>query len=100
MATLREWNGSYRVILNYRGKQPALTLGRVAESEANAALVDDLLLRLKQGLIEMPPGIDVVTILRHDGGTSPRPIRLPYPAAGADNRRASRSRLRYAREWA
>ena len=67
MAALQERNGSYRVIFNYRGKQRAFTLGRVAEAEARAAQVDYLLMRLKQGLIEIPPGGDVVGFFKHDG---------------------------------
>ena len=68
MATVQERNGSYRVIFNYRGKQRAFTLGRVAEAEAKAkaAQVDYLLMRLKQGLIEPPDG-DIVTFFIHDG---------------------------------
>ncbi len=45
------------------------TLGHVAESEAKAkaAQVDYRLMRLRQGLIEMPPISDVVAFFRHDG---------------------------------
>jgi integrase len=81
MAALQERNGSYRVIFNYRGKQRAFTLGRVAEAEAEAkaAQVDYLLMRLKQGLIEMPPGCDVVAFFKHDG--APPAVPAPGPSA-------------------
>ncbi len=32
MAAFQERNGSYRVFFNYRGKQRAFTIGRVAEA--------------------------------------------------------------------
>jgi integrase len=79
MAALQERNGSYRVIFNYRGKQRAFTLGRVAEAEARAkaAQVDYLLMRLKQGLIEIPPGGDVVAFFKHDGAPPAVPAQGP-----------------------
>lgn len=69
MAALQERNGSYRVLFNYQGKQRAFTLGKVsdAEAEAKAAQVDYLLMRLRQGLIAMPPGCDVVAFFKYDG---------------------------------
>lgn len=71
ITSLQERICSDRVIFNYRGKQRMFTLGQVAESEAKAkakaAQVDYRLMRLKQGLIEMPPISDVVAFFRHDG---------------------------------
>ena len=69
MATLQERNGSYRVIFNYQGKQRAFTLGKVAEVEAKSktSQVDYLLMRLKQGLIEIPAGADIIEYFKHDG---------------------------------
>jgi hypothetical protein len=97
MAALQERNGSYRIIFNYRGKQRAFTLGRVAEAEAKAkaAQVDYLLMRLRQGLIEMPPGIDVVAFFRHDGALC---HAVPCLAGGADPRRPPRPLPRDARQ--
>lgn len=71
MAALQERNGSYRILFNYRGRQRAFTIGRVVEAEAWAkvALVDYLLMRLKQGLVEVPPGRDIVEFLKHDGAS-------------------------------
>src|SRR4051812_8508437 len=85
MAALQERNGSYRVIFNYRGQQRAFTLGRVAEAEAKAkaAQVDYLLMRLKQGLIEMPPGCDAVAFFRHDGAPPSAPAPMPSAPASA-----------------
>ena len=69
MAGLEERGGSYRVHFRHHGKQRTLTIGKVSkeEAEAKAAQVDYLLMRLKQRLIEMPPGIDVVEFVEHDG---------------------------------
>jgi integrase len=69
MAALQNRNGSYRVLFEYRRKQHAFTIGRVSEAEARAkaAQVDYLLLRLKQRLIELPPGLGIVEFLRADG---------------------------------
>lgn len=74
MAGLQERKGSYRVQFNYRGKQLGFTIGRVSEAEARAkaAQVDYLLMRLKQGLIEIPPGTDAVEFFRHDGAPPSR----------------------------
>lgn len=69
MAGLQNRNGSYRIIFRHHGKQHAFTLGEVEQTEAanKAAQVDYLLMRLRQGLINLPDGCDIVTFLRHDG---------------------------------
>jgi integrase len=81
MAAIQERKGSYRVQFNYRGKQFGFTIGRVSEAEARAkaAQIDYLLMRLKQGLIEMPAGADVVDFFRYDG--APSAGVLPSPAS-------------------
>jgi integrase len=68
MATLQERNGSYRVLFLHRGKRHTFTLGRVSrqEAEAKTAQVEYLLMRLKQGLLAVPDGIDVATFVLHD----------------------------------
>ena len=69
MAGLQHRNGSYRVIFRYHGKQHAFTLGEVSqdEAEAKSAHVDYLLLRLKQRLATIPPGVDIVDYVQFDG---------------------------------
>jgi integrase len=69
MAALQERNGSYRILFYHHGKQHAFTIGDVGEDEAvaKARQVDYLLMRLKQRLIVLPDGIDIVTFLQHDG---------------------------------
>ena len=80
MAGLQERSGSYRINFRYHGKHHFVTIGKVSEEEARAksAQVDYLLLRLKQRLIELPPGVDIVEFIQHDG-------RTPVPAAGNAN---------------
>jgi len=77
MAGLQERSGSYRINFRYHGKHHFVTVGKVSEQEARAksAQVDYLLLRLKQRLIELPPGVGIVEFVRHDG-------RTPVPTTG------------------
>lgn len=60
---------SYRILFRFHGKQHSFSIGKVSESEADAksAQVDYLLLRLKQGLIEIPPGMGIVDFVQFDG---------------------------------
>jgi hypothetical protein len=69
MASLQERGGSYRFIFRFRGKQHFVTIGKVSreEAQAKAAQVEYLLLRLKQRLIELPPGMAIVPFLQGDG---------------------------------
>jgi integrase len=69
MAALQERNGSYRVMFRHHGKQHTFTLGRVSEAEAKAKAdqVDYLLMRLSQGLLVLPAGVDIVSFVRYDG---------------------------------
>ena len=52
------------------------TLGRVTrlEAESKARQVEYLLMRLRQKLITLPAGTDVVTFVEHDGPPR-RPVR-------------------------
>jgi integrase len=72
MASLQERNGSYRVLFCYHGKLHAFTIGKVkkVEAENKARQVDYLLMRLKQRLIVLPEGIDIVTFVADDGKLS------------------------------
>lgn len=78
MAALQYRHGSYRVLFRFTGKQHSFTLGNVEESEAaaKAKQVDYLLMRLKQRLINLPAGVDIVTFVEHDG-------RPPNSTSGA-----------------
>ena len=85
MAALQDRNGRFRVLFNFQGKQQSLSLGAVlpGEAEAKCRQVEYLLMRLKQGLLELLPGCDIVTFLRCDGkstaseGSSPKARRHP-----------------------
>ena len=69
MAWLQERSESYRVVFRFQGKQRAFTLGKVskAEAEAKLAQVDYLLMRLRQRLLTLPPGVDIETFIQFDG---------------------------------
>ena len=69
MAALQNRNGSYRVFFEYQRKPRVFTIGRVtkAEAKSKADQVDYLLIRLGQGLIELPPGVGIVEFVRQDG---------------------------------
>jgi integrase len=75
----KKGNGWYGQFV-YHGKRHTFTIGRVTEAKAKAKAdqVDYLLMRLGQGLIALPPGADIVTIVRHDG---------TIPASGGESAR-------------
>jgi hypothetical protein len=85
MASTQKRNDSYRIIFRYHGKQHFVPLGRVSEQEAEAksAQVEYLLMRLKQGLIVLPAGVDIADFVQSDG----------KPAASATLTSASRKAL-------
>ena len=74
MASLQHRAGSYRILFRHGGRQHAFTLGAVSseEAEGKAAQVDYFLMRLKQGLVTLPPGTDIAEYLRLDGKVIPR----------------------------
>jgi hypothetical protein len=69
MASLQKRNDVWNCIFRYQGKRHWYNIGDVEESEAQSvsAKVDYLLLRIKQHLIEVPAGCDIVTFIEHDG---------------------------------
>lgn len=69
MATLQCRNGSWRALFWHNGQRHSLWVGEVAEYEATAvaAKVDYWLMRLKQKLVDLPAGCDIVTFIKHDG---------------------------------
>src|SRR5262245_53531470 len=79
MATLQLRNDSYRILFCYRGRRHSFTIGRVdrREAELAAAGVERVLLRLEQGLLELPPNDDIVAFVRRDG--RPRVEERPAP---------------------
>ncbi len=77
MAWLQCRNGSWRVLFRYKKDQHTMWLGEIEEHEARAtaAKVDYWLMRLKQNLVHLPAGCDVVTFVQHDG----KPPEHPSP---------------------
>jgi len=61
-------SGRFRIHFRCHGKQQELALGKVSAEEAasKATQVDYLLMRLKQRLIELPPGVEIVEFVRLD----------------------------------
>jgi hypothetical protein len=72
MASLQKKGDSYYCQFCYHGRRHTFTVGAVEELEAEnkARQVDYLLMRLKQRLLILPEGTDIVTFVQHDG-TSP-----------------------------
>jgi ribosomal protein S4E len=62
MASIQNRNDSYRVIFKHHGQQHFVPLGKVSEHEAEArsVQVECLLIRIKQGLIELLAGVGIV----------------------------------------
>jgi integrase len=79
MASLQERNGSYRVLFCHHGKLHTFTIGKVEKDEAEnkARQVNYLLMRLKQRLIVLPDGTDIVTFVEHDGNPPKAGPTLP-----------------------
>ncbi|HUY88464.1 MAG TPA: tyrosine-type recombinase/integrase [Pirellulales bacterium] len=79
MAGLQFRHGSYRVLFRHHGKQHAFTRGEVSqdEAESKARQVDYLLMRLKQRLAVLPPGMDIVEFVQFDGKPAPTDEPLP-----------------------
>jgi hypothetical protein len=86
MAAVQKRNGSFRVLFRYLGKQYTFTLGSVtrAEADTKAGQVDYLLLRIKQGFVQLPAGISITEFIEKDGQikspenavAAPEPITL------------------------
>ena len=60
----------------YLGKRHCFSLGKVPRDEAEAKInqADYLLMRLKQGLLQIPPGMDIIAFLEFDGKPPVQPV--------------------------
>lgn len=69
MASLQLKGESWYCQFLYHGKRHTFTIGKVSknEAEAKANQADYLLMRLKQNLLHLPPGMDIVTFVEFDG---------------------------------
>lgn len=75
MAALQFRSGSYRLLFQYLGKQYSCTLGDIAEAEAFQwkARSEQLLMRIKQGLLTVPRGVSITDFILFDGKPSVDP---------------------------
>jgi hypothetical protein len=69
MASIMRQGDRFYCQFVYNGKRHCFALGKVAESEAELKVsqANYLLLRLHQGLLQIPSGMDIVTFLQFDG---------------------------------
>ena len=69
MASIQKKGDGWYCQFCYRGQRPTFALGKVSEDEARAksSQVDYMLMRLKQRLIDLPPGVEIVDFVRYDG---------------------------------
>ena len=89
MASLQKKGDSWYCQFMHRGQRHTFTIGKVDENEAKntAAKADYLLMRLKQHLLELPPGMDIVTFIEFDG-------RVPQKQSEGSNQEISFSGFR------
>src|SRR5947209_510804 len=75
MATLQVRNGSYRLLFQYALAQHSFTIGEVSSREAEQWKVraEQLLMRIDQGLLAVPPGVKPADFIKHDGKAPPDP---------------------------
>lgn len=69
MASVQERAGKFRIQFRFNGRRESLNLGKVTERAAagRAAKIEEVLSLLGTGYLQLPPGIDVVEFVRHDG---------------------------------
>ena len=65
MASIHQKGEAWHCQFVYHGKRHTFSLGKVVQDEAEtkANQVDYLLMRLKQNLLQLPPGMDIVTFI-------------------------------------
>jgi hypothetical protein len=69
MASLHRKGDGWYCQFMYRHRRHTFAVGKVDEAEARsiASRVDYVLMRLKQGLMDMPADADIVSFIHHDG---------------------------------
>ena len=75
MASLELRADNYRVVFRYGGRKFSTTLNTINHREAQALRggVEMTLLRLEQGLIDLPPGADICSFVLTEGRRSEKP---------------------------
>jgi integrase len=81
MASLMQQGDRFYCQFVYMGKRHCFPLGKVSCDEAEAKInqADYLLMRLKQGLLQIPAGMDIISFLEFDG-KPPAPTVTPRDA--------------------
>jgi len=76
MASLQKKGESWYCQFMHERQRHTYTIGKVDEAEANttAARIDYILMRIRQQLIEVPLGMDILTFIKHDGKP---PVTVP-----------------------
>ena len=84
MAGLQQKGEHWYCTFRYLGKRHTFTVGNVPEeiAQATASRTDLLLYRLKNRLIEIPPGVSISDFIQFDGKPAPVSVTPPAPAAG------------------
>jgi len=82
MASIQRKGRNWYCQFCYHSDRHTFTIGKVSEDEARAksAQVEYLLMRLKQRLVELPPGVDIVAFVQYDGkppASSVGPVDAP-----------------------
>ncbi len=85
MASIQQKGSAYYCQFCYHGKRHTVTVGNVSREEADAfaGKADYLLLRIRQKLIRVPPGVSITDFILRDGhvvepevAASPEPVLL------------------------
>ncbi|AMV38429.1 hypothetical protein [Planctomyces sp. SH-PL62] len=92
MATIEKKGNGWCGQFLYQGRRRYFTIGKVTEAEARAKAdqVGYLVMRLNQGPIQLPPGVDVVDFVKRDGAapTESSLDKETYSISGAGSRHA------------
>jgi integrase len=69
VASLQCRNGVYRLLFQYNGRQANYTVGPVPLTEARQwkSRTENLLMRVKQNMLEVPRGVTIADFILHDG---------------------------------
>src|SRR4051794_27450457 len=83
MASLQQKGDAFYCQFCYQGRRHTVTVGRVSrdEAEAFAGKVVYLLMRIKQKLIRVPPGVDIDEFVIRDGQVPEPEVAAPDPVS-------------------
>jgi integrase len=82
VASIQKKGDAWYCQFMYLGTRHTFTIGKVDDDEAGTVKgkVEYLLMRIKQHLIDVPPGCDIVTFVEHDGKPPADPTPAEAPA--------------------